>query len=1683
MPPRRDVNGQPFKMITAREQRRFSRTLQRAWLELNQHRLGRLESAQDDGNDDDEVRERMQERVLDARRELRPAVESRDDPAHIVSYEKDLFCKDLLLELGRGGAVDPFARVAWEPEKLVLLVHGRETWDIKTRSEMERERAEEALSEDDDILLEDSPSTTTASLFGPRQEGAAPVGDTGPGSDSSDVEVIDEGGAPVAGPSGSGSGSRSSGSSPFAAASNRAVASFGPAGLEHRGFARDDSGEDTDASDLDDPRSQVAMSEKRRGKLRETQQESDAEEDMQLPTPSRSLSVPSKPAASQAKPRRPPTTTTAAGTKELPQPQIDLEEESAVDLRGKKVVRRGGAKSATTKRKVRVVRVRTAFNPKRHSQLKPNPDSEAHLREYFASDDNTTKKMVFDLHEYEITSCEGPIDLVDLFDLASGFEISGLAAPVVVDDDHDSDEDDGNRRNAQSSRRRVRLHPQDRPRAAFTLREGIVIDTRLSRFRLSLPHDSYIPCTVEAARLLNIWAFARSQRIRGAYSTDRGEIDKVALDVRTRLSTLRASNERLPKWQIGIPGVWRQALSELELDDEHVRLLFDHLPNIPFVVPEVYKSISPFLLDHSLRTHGSPTALDAAARAERDDDLEYFAELADQATTWRTHTGEFSLDLRDAGVTRNHPDASLRRRVQLFGSANIASTVYRVGDVVLVLSPSAAPLAQDGLDSSTGFELPDDDDDERASGNEGDLPEDAVDAETKRAREQGADAGRSFWFARIESIFQTAPDDEDAMILGEDVKPLVEEHVGIHVRFFTTSDAIPSIASYGSLRQLFLVDSCETVGPGALIRKVDFQQLRPGVPKPPSRIFYCSSTYAVEDGSIQDVPVSTPSSFERCHRSDIAECPSCETSLMYSEATKRSLEPGGVRGERVAANDKVWTPIQLQGDEVGSFRFAGRHYHVNDFVLLRPAEIGLSSSSATASDRRNPLRLAQLLSIEHDPSAVARNNSRDVVDFGKNATLVVRWIVRRSETGKTYDRSTLYEREVFLTDVEQSDVDVMRLEGRFHLHHFDTVRELVDCDDDIKALTQYERDDPLNFFYTSTISRKDGTDLKLTSLERLDASPSQLAEFPARPHELVACRTCETEERLEIERRRRVGEALYRNPGRGYIKMDSLSLYSGGGGLDLGLGMGCKALQTKQAVEMNKEAASVFRANHEQDGVSVCAASDWLEDVFYGRRERFFFASITAGAPCQGFSSANLYKRVDDLRCLEPFVFLSALASFRPLFATFENVQGFLSHSLPNPSTDAPTRGSFFQKFISLAVELGYQVRWSLVNAAGFGVPQSRRRFVVQFALSGVPLPGPPSPTHAFHNATFAFDHHLREHDYVKARIDRVPSGFAPNPAVTVSQALDDLPPFSVRELYDARTRAYSLRPFGFAWGSDRGNAAKYPGAPHTSFQLQSRTHPRLANTKDVAFSRSATHHICSTPSGVYCERLVQLGTKGRDGKFGNYKDFEGLACAPRIPDWLERAPAKRKELFWSRLSENSVVATLRTTLNIDAASHGPRIHYDQARWLSLRELMRIQGLPDSFEMVISDAEPDTALADMIRIIGNGVPVPLAEAFGRSLAKVVYPLIDDHLSVSKTRPENAERLFETIWRDRCAGDQLLVDEQSLDRGQGPPARDVVSSATGGGGFARDSDDSDDCVIVVSRRQGATKRRKTVKAFV
>jgi len=109
---------------------------------------------------------------------------------------------------------------------------------------------------------------------------------------------------------------------------------------------------------------------------------------------------------------------------------------------------------------------------------------------------------------------------------------------------------------------------------------------------------------------------------------------------------------------------------------------------------------------------------------------------------------------------------------------------------------------------------------------------------------------------------------------------------------------------------------------------------------------------------------------------------------------------------------------------------------------------------------------------------------------------------------------------------------------------------------------------------------------------------------------------------------------------------------------------------------------------------------------------------VLAGcAPCQPFSSYTTKRRSIDDRWRLILEFMRLIEGVRPEIVTFENVPRLIHLSL-------------WSRFVDDLAAAGYHVNWSVVDAARYGVPQSRRRVVLlasRFGQIDLPssLPGP----------------------------------------------------------------------------------------------------------------------------------------------------------------------------------------------------------------------------------------------------------------------------------------------------------------------------------------------------------------------
>ncbi len=163
--------------------------------------------------------------------------------------------------------------------------------------------------------------------------------------------------------------------------------------------------------------------------------------------------------------------------------------------------------------------------------------------------------------------------------------------------------------------------------------------------------------------------------------------------------------------------------------------------------------------------------------------------------------------------------------------------------------------------------------------------------------------------------------------------------------------------------------------------------------------------------------------------------------------------------------------------------------------------------------------------------------------------------------------------------------------------------------------------------------------------------------------------------------------------------MNIIDLFAGCGGLSLGFEMaGFKVLA---AVEMDEWASETYQKNHTDTKMikSDITKVQYLSDIV---DKETIVDGIIGGPPCQGFSLSGNRDKNDPRNSLF-MEFVRFVRFFKPKFFVMENVTGILSMK---------TKDNHFVKDIILKEfsDVGYNVEIFKLNAADFGVPQSRTR-------------------------------------------------------------------------------------------------------------------------------------------------------------------------------------------------------------------------------------------------------------------------------------------------------------------------------------------------------------------------------------
>ena len=157
-----------------------------------------------------------------------------------------------------------------------------------------------------------------------------------------------------------------------------------------------------------------------------------------------------------------------------------------------------------------------------------------------------------------------------------------------------------------------------------------------------------------------------------------------------------------------------------------------------------------------------------------------------------------------------------------------------------------------------------------------------------------------------------------------------------------------------------------------------------------------------------------------------------------------------------------------------------------------------------------------------------------------------------------------------------------------------------------------------------------------------------------------------------------------------------ISLFSGCGGLDLGFEKA--GFEKVWANDFDADAQAVYSLNlGDIDGRDIRTVDE--KEIPQGD-------ILTAGFPCQPFSSAGSRKGVYDSRGMLYKECLRIIQDKMPKVIVFENVRGLLSTKY----IDGRNLADVIVEDLSAMNEVGYNVGHKLLNASDYGVPQNRQR-------------------------------------------------------------------------------------------------------------------------------------------------------------------------------------------------------------------------------------------------------------------------------------------------------------------------------------------------------------------------------------
>lgn len=190
-------------------------------------------------------------------------------------------------------------------------------------------------------------------------------------------------------------------------------------------------------------------------------------------------------------------------------------------------------------------------------------------------------------------------------------------------------------------------------------------------------------------------------------------------------------------------------------------------------------------------------------------------------------------------------------------------------------------------------------------------------------------------------------------------------------------------------------------------------------------------------------------------------------------------------------------------------------------------------------------------------------------------------------------------------------------------------------------------------------------------------------------------------------------------------KLNVVSLFSGGGGLDIGLA--AAGFETLFANDIVSQCCETLSANLPRKTVVVCEDVKKVSggEILSRIGENVTVDVLAGGPPCQAFSVFGQRKGRSDPRGQMVYEYFRILAELKPKVFLFENVFGLLTVE----------SGEVFkvvcEKLANPSPDLHYDIKVFRLNAVDYGVPQFRDRVIIIGSRTGTNVSEVPPVTFA----------------------------------------------------------------------------------------------------------------------------------------------------------------------------------------------------------------------------------------------------------------------------------------------------------------------------------------------------------------